>query len=57
VYCCLGTTNADAGSKERYKQIDQGYVLNTAKVIAEENKVQGSALAPVHFLYCSALVS
>ncbi|KAI8889381.1 NAD(P)-binding protein [Backusella circina FSU 941] len=55
VYCCLGTTNADAGSKERYRQIDQGYVLNTAKVIAEENKIEGSELAPVHFLYCSAL--
>ncbi|CEP14607.1 hypothetical protein [Parasitella parasitica] len=37
------------------KQIDQTYVLNSAKLIQEENKAPNSELAPVHFLYCSSL--
>lgn len=57
VFCCLGTTRADAGGKENFKRIDQDYVLNSAKIIAEENKPTGeSKLSPVHFLYCSTMV-
>ncbi|CAO3624297.1 unnamed protein product [Mucor hiemalis] len=56
VFCCLGTTRADAGSAEKFKKIDQQYVLNSAKIIAEENKPSGETkLAPVHFLYCSSM--
>ncbi|KAI9492494.1 hypothetical protein BDB00DRAFT_828469 [Zychaea mexicana] len=62
VYCCLGTTRADAGSAEAFRRIDQTYVLNSAKIIAEENKpttaaaaaAESSTLSPVHFLYCSS---
>ncbi|KAI7858809.1 hypothetical protein BDC45DRAFT_497681 [Circinella umbellata] len=60
VYCCLGTTRADAGSAEAFRHIDQGYVVNSAKIIAEENKSQetstnnNSKLSNVHFLYCSS---
>ncbi|KAI8092249.1 uncharacterized protein B0P05DRAFT_525448 [Gilbertella persicaria] len=54
VYCCFGTTRADAGSAENFIKIDQTYVLNSAKIIAEENKPSDSKLAPVHFLYCSS---
>ncbi|KAI8148156.1 hypothetical protein BJV82DRAFT_654023 [Fennellomyces sp. T-0311] len=54
VYCCLATTRHDAGSAEAFRRIDQGYVLNSAKIIAEENKSATSALSPVHFLYCSS---
>ncbi|KAJ8652726.1 hypothetical protein O0I10_011608 [Lichtheimia ornata] len=61
VFCCLGTTRADAGSSEAFKRIDQGYVLNSAKIIAEENKPVSDntstsvpSLSPVHFLYCSS---
>ncbi|KAI8365806.1 hypothetical protein EDC96DRAFT_182016 [Choanephora cucurbitarum] len=53
VFCCLGTTRAAAGSAENFVKIDQTYVLNSAKLIAEENKPSDGALAPVHFLYCS----
>ncbi|KAI8889380.1 NAD(P)-binding protein [Backusella circina FSU 941] len=55
VYCCLGTTRADAGGAAPFKKIDQSYVLNTAKLIAEENKPAGSELSPVHLLYCSSM--
>jgi oxidoreductase len=54
VYCCLGTTRRDAGGAEQFKKIDQSYVINSAKIIAEENKPEGAKLAPVHFLYCSS---
>ncbi|OBZ86948.1 Oxidoreductase HTATIP2 [Choanephora cucurbitarum] len=54
VFCCLGTTRAAAGSAENFVKIDQTYVLNSAKLIAEENKPSDDALAPVHFLYCSS---
>ncbi|KAG0168238.1 Oxidoreductase htatip2 [Apophysomyces sp. BC1015] len=55
VFCCLGTTRADAGSAENFKRIDQGYVLESAKIIAEENPApEGEQLSPVHFLYCSS---
>ncbi|KAI9487094.1 MAG: hypothetical protein EXX96DRAFT_551780 [Benjaminiella poitrasii] len=53
VFCCLGTTKADAGSAENFIKIDQTYVLNSAKLIAEENK--SAELSPVHFLYCSSV--
>ncbi|KAI7901888.1 uncharacterized protein BX663DRAFT_512738 [Cokeromyces recurvatus] len=53
VFCCLGTTRADAGSAENFIKIDQTYVLDSARLIAEENKTD-KALSPVHFLYCSA---
>ncbi|KAI8973563.1 hypothetical protein BDF20DRAFT_907093 [Mycotypha africana] len=41
-------------SAEKFVKIDQTYVLNSAKLIAEENKPAGADLAPVHFLYCSS---
>jgi hypothetical protein len=59
IFCCLGTTRADAGGAENFIKIDQEYVLNSAKIIAEENKptTSESKLSPVHFLYCSSAVS
>lgn len=56
VFCCLASTRADAGSAEKFVKIDQTYVLNSAKLIQEENKPADSVLAPVHFLYCSSRV-
>lgn len=56
VYCCLGTTRADAGSAEEFTKIDQEYVVQSAKVVAEENKPTDGSLSPVHFLYCSSMV-
>ncbi|CEG62790.1 hypothetical protein RMATCC62417_00064 [Rhizopus microsporus] len=55
VYCCLGTTRADAGSAEKFTKVDQEYVVQSAKVVAEENKSADGSLSPVHFLYCSAM--
>ncbi|KAI9263516.1 hypothetical protein EDC94DRAFT_518093 [Helicostylum pulchrum] len=40
---------------ERFVKIDQEYVLNSAKLIAEENKAADAKLSPVHFLYCSSM--
>ncbi|SAM02330.1 hypothetical protein [Absidia glauca] len=56
VYCCLGTTRKDAGSAENFKKIDQDYVVNSAKLIVEENPTEatGPTKSPVHFLYCSS---
>ncbi|OZJ06249.1 hypothetical protein BZG36_00846 [Bifiguratus adelaidae] len=56
VFCCLGTTRADAGGAEQFKKIDHDYVVNTAKIIAEENPAEGEGkLSPVHYLYCSSM--
>jgi oxidoreductase len=52
----LGTTRADAGSAEKFKKIDQEYVLQSAKIIAEENKDTSSNQSPVHYVYCSSKV-
>ena len=57
VFCCLGTTRADAGSAEAFRKIDHDYVVNSAKMIAEENPGTEGGLSPVHFLYCSSAVS
>lgn len=58
MFCCLGTTRADAGSAEAFKRIDQTYVLESARVVAEENpSPQGETSSHVHFLYCSSSVS
>ncbi|CAO3640805.1 unnamed protein product [Cunninghamella echinulata] len=57
VYCCLGTTRADAGSAEKFIKIDQEYVVNSAKMIVEENPSknnESTTKSPVHFLYCSS---
>ncbi|KAL0089008.1 hypothetical protein J3Q64DRAFT_1882670 [Phycomyces blakesleeanus] len=55
VYCCLGTTRAAAGTAENFVKIDQTYVLNSAKIIAEQNPPKDNEkLSPVHFLYCSS---
>ncbi|CAO3693719.1 unnamed protein product [Umbelopsis ramanniana] len=54
VFCCLGTTRADAGSADAFKKIDHDYVVNSAKIIAEENPGTGGGLSPIHFLYCSS---
>ena len=56
VFCCLASTRSDAGSAKKFVTIDQTYVLNSAKLIQEENKPTNSDLAPVHFLYCSSMV-
>ncbi|KAI8086688.1 uncharacterized protein BX664DRAFT_336518 [Halteromyces radiatus] len=57
VYCCLGTTRKDAGSAEQFRKIDQDYVVNSAKMIVEENptKTTTTFKSPVHFLYCSSM--
>ncbi|KAI8644612.1 hypothetical protein BD408DRAFT_441603 [Parasitella parasitica] len=55
VFCCLASTRADAGSAQKFVKIDQTYVLNSARLIQEENKPPNSELAPVHFLYCSSM--
>lgn len=57
MFCCLGTTRADAGSAEKFKKIDQDYVLQSAKIIAEENKDTSSDQSPVHYVYCSSKVN
>ncbi|KAL9551407.1 hypothetical protein MBANPS3_004282 [Mucor bainieri] len=54
VFCCLATSRTEAGSAEKFIKIDQTYVLDSAKLIHEENKPINSELAPVHFLYCSS---
>ncbi|KAI8972358.1 hypothetical protein BDB01DRAFT_845126 [Pilobolus umbonatus] len=56
VYCCLATTRKEAGSADNFVKIDQGYVLSSAKLVAEENKskTSDSTLSPIHYLYCSA---
>ncbi|KAI9273756.1 hypothetical protein BY458DRAFT_508150 [Sporodiniella umbellata] len=55
VFCCLGTTRADAGSADKFIKIDQEYVLKSAKMIAEENTVEGSSTSNVHYIYCSSM--
>ncbi|KAI8972357.1 hypothetical protein BDB01DRAFT_854631 [Pilobolus umbonatus] len=56
VFCCLGATRKDAGSAENYVKIDKTYVLNLAKMVAEENKsrTSDSTLSPVHLVHCSS---
>jgi len=55
VFCCLGTTRALAGGAAPFVKIDHDYVVDSAKIIAEENPSKsGGALSPVHYLYCSA---
>ncbi|TPX34087.1 hypothetical protein SmJEL517_g03164 [Synchytrium microbalum] len=44
-FCTLGTTRADAGSAEKFKEIDYTYCLEFAKLYQEENKDK-----PTHFL-------
>lgn len=67
-FCCLGTTRADAGSDEAFIRIDHDYVINSAKLIAEQNPMSSppkddgneatekdtAPASAVHFLYCSA---
>ncbi|KAG2175008.1 hypothetical protein INT43_006070 [Umbelopsis isabellina] len=55
VFCCLGTTRAAAGSAEGFRKIDHDYVVNSAKIVAEENPGPSGGLSPVHYLYCSSL--
>lgn len=57
VFCCLGTTRAAAGSAAGFRKIDHDYVVNSAKIVAEENPGPSGELSPVHYLYCSSLVS
>ncbi|KAI9304585.1 hypothetical protein BJ944DRAFT_163307 [Cunninghamella echinulata] len=48
---------ADAGSAENFLKIDQEYVVNSAKMIVEENPSknnESTTKSPVHFLYCSS---
>ncbi|KAI8972950.1 hypothetical protein BDB01DRAFT_729783 [Pilobolus umbonatus] len=46
VYCCIGTTLSEAGSAKNFVKIDQGYVLNSAKLVAEENRSRTSDSTP-----------
>src|SRR5436190_338113 len=32
VFCCLGTTEAQAGSKEAFRKVDYGYVVKLAQL-------------------------
>jgi uncharacterized protein YbjT (DUF2867 family) len=36
VYCCLGTTIKQAGSKEAFKKVDYHYVVNLARIAREQ---------------------
>ncbi|RUS30310.1 hypothetical protein BC938DRAFT_479563 [Jimgerdemannia flammicorona] len=55
VFSCLGTTLAQAGGAAPFVKIDHDYVVNSAKIIAEENPAKTQdELSPVHYLYCSA---
>ncbi|RUP20092.1 hypothetical protein BC936DRAFT_139272 [Jimgerdemannia flammicorona] len=57
VFGALGIARKAAGSPENFKRIDQGYIVKTAKIAAEENPGQGeNALSPVHYIYCSSIV-
>ncbi|WP_181305971.1 oxidoreductase [Rufibacter sp. XAAS-G3-1] len=47
VYCCLGTTIKQAGSKENFRKVDYTYVVNLAKITAAHFAAQ--------FLVVSAL--
>ena len=44
----MGTTKAQAGSAENFSKIDKGYVLDSAKLIKEQNPDK-----EIHYLYCS----
>ncbi|RUS33534.1 hypothetical protein BC938DRAFT_471202 [Jimgerdemannia flammicorona] len=56
VFGALGIARKAAGSPENFKRIDQGYIVKTAKIAAEENPGQGeNALSPVHYIYCSSI--
>jgi uncharacterized protein YbjT (DUF2867 family) len=35
VFCCLGTTASQAGSKEAFRRVDYGYVVKLAELAAE----------------------
>ncbi|KAF9168678.1 hypothetical protein DFQ26_002578 [Actinomortierella ambigua] len=55
VLTTLGTTRAQAGSAEGFRRIDQGYVLDMARLIHERApKDPETGLSKVHFLYCSS---
>ena len=45
----MGTTKAQAGSAENFVKIDKDYVLNSAKLIKEQNPNE-----KIHYLYCSS---
>lgn len=47
VFCCLGTTQKKAGSRERFKFIDHDYVIACAKIAFEHGAKQ--------FLFISAI--
>jgi oxidoreductase len=49
VFCTLGTTKAQAGSAENFVKIDKDYVLDSAKLIKEQNPNK-----EIHYLYCSS---
>ncbi|KAI9364289.1 hypothetical protein BD770DRAFT_379684 [Pilaira anomala] len=51
VFCCLGTSLFEPNTEK----IEKTYVLNAAKIIAEENKPSdNNTLSPIHYLYCSS---
>ncbi|MGK7392009.1 MAG: NAD-dependent epimerase/dehydratase family protein [Candidatus Cyclobacteriaceae bacterium M2_1C_046] len=47
VFCCLGTTMAKAGSKEKFRKVDHDYVVELAKITRDNGAKQ--------FLMVSAL--
>ncbi|KAI8880626.1 hypothetical protein K501DRAFT_254674 [Backusella circina FSU 941] len=53
VFFCFGTTPKTAGSWENYLKIDVEYLRNTAKAIADANRLPNQELVPVHALFCS----
>ncbi|RUP45432.1 hypothetical protein BC936DRAFT_148192 [Jimgerdemannia flammicorona] len=56
VFCCLGTTLAVAGSAAQFFRIDRDYVVQSARIIAQENPAKDEGrLSPVHYLYCSSV--
>lgn len=40
IYCCLGTTIKNAGSKEAFHKVDYTYVAELAKITASKNATQ-----------------
>ncbi|RUS18114.1 hypothetical protein BC937DRAFT_89138 [Endogone sp. FLAS-F59071] len=56
VFGTLGITRRLAGSPENFVKIDQGYIVNSAKIAAEENPGNDEgALSPIHYVYCSSV--
>jgi uncharacterized protein YbjT (DUF2867 family) len=40
VFCCLGTTTSQAGSREAFRRVDYGYVVKLAQLAADAGALQ-----------------